>query len=232
MTTLAYKILVVDDEPQIRRLLRNTLERADYHVSLAQDAREAMRMLAIDRPDAVLLDLGLPDRDGLELVPLIRARSDAVLLIVSAREATSEKVAALDQGADDYVTKPFDTDELLARLRTGLRRRVRASAESQIVKAWDIEIDLLSRLVRRRGEEVHLTPKEYAFLSELAKHPGRVFTHKRLLNAVWGTVFEQNSEYVRIVVRNLRQKLEEDPSSPKLIVNEPGIGYRLKGADA
>lgn len=232
MTTLAYKVLVVDDEPQIRRLLRKILEREDYNVFLAEDAREAMRMLAIEKPDAVLLDLGLPDRDGLELVPLIKAQSDAALLIVSAREGTSEKVTALDLGADDYVTKPFDSDELLARLRTSLRRRVQASAERQIVKAWDVEIDLLSRLVRKRGEEVHLTPKEYAFLSELAKHPGRVFTHKQLLGAVWGSVFEQNIEYVRIVVRNLRQKLEDDPSSPKLIVNELGIGYRLKGADA
>jgi two-component system, OmpR family, KDP operon response regulator KdpE len=232
MTGLAYKVLIVDDEPQIRRLLRNTLVRADYEVSQAATAREAMSLLAIEKPDAVLLDLGLPDRDGLELVPLIRARSDATLLIVSAREATAEKVAALDLGADDYVTKPFDTEELLARLRTGLRRRVRASAESQLVKAWDVEIDLVNRLVRKHGEEVHLTPKEYAFLSELARHPGRVFTHKQLLSAVWGTVFEANIEYVRIVVRNLRQKLEDDPSNPGLIVNELGIGYRLKGADA
>jgi two-component system KDP operon response regulator KdpE len=232
VTTLAYKVLIVDDEPQIRRLLRNTLMRADYEVSQAATAREAMSLLAIEKPDAVLLDLGLPDRDGLELVPLIRAQSDATLLIVSAREATAEKVAALDLGADDYVTKPFDTEELLARLRTSLRRRVRASAESQVVNAWNVEIDLVNRLVRKHGEEVRLTPKEYAFLSELAKHPGRVFTHKQLLSAVWGTVFEQNIEYVRIVVRNLRQKLEDDPSSPRLIVNEPGIGYRLKGADA
>ena len=230
--TLAYKILVVDDEPQIRRLLRNTLERAGYAVTLAVDAREAMRMLGIDKPDAILLDLGLPDRDGLELIPLIKARSDAALLVVSAREAIAEKVAALDLGADDYVTKPFDTDELLARLRTGLRRRVQASAESQKVKAWNVEIDLVARLVRKNGEEVHLTPKEYAFFAELARHPGRVFTHKQLLGAVWGAVFEQNIEYARIVVRNLRQKLEDDPSSPRLIVNELGVGYRLKGADA
>jgi two-component system KDP operon response regulator KdpE len=232
MNALAYKVLAVDDEPQIRRLLRNTLVGADFNVSQASTGREAMRLLGIEKPDAILLDLGLPDRDGLELMPLIRAQTDAIILVVSAREATAEKVAALDLGADDYVTKPFDTDELLARLRTSLRRRVRASADSQVVKAWDVEIDLLNRIVRRKGAEVHLTPKEYAFLSELAKHPGRVFTHKQLLSAVWGTVFEQNIEYVRIVVRNLRQKLEEDPASPKLIVNELGIGYRLKGSDS
>jgi two-component system KDP operon response regulator KdpE len=230
--TLAHKVLVVDDEPAIRRLLRNTLERTEHEVELAADAREAMRMLGMFKPDAVLLDLGLPDRDGLELVPLIKAQSDAALIIVSAREATAEKVAALDLGADDYVTKPFDTDELLARLRTSLRRRVQANTESQIVTAWDVEIDLVKRLVRKGGAEVHLTPKEYAFLSALASHPGRVFTHKQLLGAVWGAVFEQNIEYVRIVVRNLRQKLEDDPASPRLIVNELGVGYRLKGADA
>ncbi len=226
--TLAHKVLIVDDEPQIRRLLRNMLERAGYEVAQAADAREAMRVLGIDKPDAILLDLGLPDRDGLELIPLIKAQSAAVILIVSAREATAEKVAALDLGADDYVTKPFDTEELLARLRTSLRRRLEASTESRLVEAQGVEIDLLNRLVRRQGKEVHLTPKEYAFLAELASHPGRVFTHKQLLGAVWGPVFEQNIEYARIVVRNLRQKLEDDPASPRLIVNELGIGYRLK----
>ena len=230
--TLAHKVLIVDDEPQIRRLLRNMLERAGYDVVQAADAREAMRGLGIDKPDAILLDLGLPDRDGLELVPLIKAQSGAVILIVSAREATAEKVAALDLGADDYVTKPFDSEELLARLRTALRRRLEANTESRLVEAQGVEIDLLNRLVRKQGKEVHLTPKEYAFLAELASHPGRVFTHKQLLGAVWGPVFEQNIEYARIVVRNLRQKLEDDPSSPRLIVNELGVGYRLKGAES
>jgi two-component system KDP operon response regulator KdpE len=229
--TLAHKVLIVDDEPQIRRLLRNMLERAGYDVAQAADAREAMRVLGIDKPDAILLDLGLPDRDGLELVPLIKAQSAAVILIVSAREATAEKVAALDLGADDYVTKPFDTEELLARLRTSLRRRLEASTESRTVEAQGVEIDLLNRLVRKQGKEVHLTPKEYAFLAELASHPGRVFTHKQLLGAVWGPVFEQNIEYARIVVRNLRQKLEDDPASPRLIVNELGVGYRLKATE-
>ena len=232
MTSRAYKVLIVDDEPQIRRLLRNTLLRADYAVAQAASGREAMRVLGIEKPDAILLDLGLPDRDGLELVPLIKAQSDATLLIVSAREATAEKVTALDLGADDYVTKPFDTEELLARLRTSLRRRVQMNAETQVVTLGAIEIDLVNRTVRKHGEDVHLTPKEYAFLAELAKHPGRVFTHAQLLKAVWGAVFEQNIEYVRIVVRNIRQKLEDDPSQPKLIVNELGVGYRLKGADA
>jgi two-component system KDP operon response regulator KdpE len=227
----APRILIVDDEAAIRRLLGAALDRAGYRLVEAATAKAALTALQIDKPDAVLLDLGLPDRDGLELVPLIK-QTGAAVIIVSAREATEEKVTALDLGADDYVTKPFDTDELLARLRTSLRHRVGASADSQVVKAWNIEIDLLNRIVRKDGAEVHLTPKEYAFLSELARHPGRVITHKQLLHAVWGAVFEQNIEYARIVVRNLRQKLEEDPVRPRLLINEPGIGYRLKGTEA
>lgn len=232
MTTLAHKVLVVDDEGHIRRLLRTTLTRAGYVVTEAADAREAMTQLDGDKPDAVLLDLGLPDRDGLELLPLLKKHSDATILVVSAREATDEKVAAFDLGADDYVTKPFDTDELLARLRSSLRRRVQMNAESQVVRAGDVEIDLLNRLVRKAGVEVHLTPKEYGFLAELAKHPGRVSTHAQLLRAVWGAVYDQHIEYVRVVVRNIRQKLEDDPANPRLVVNELGVGYRLKAVDA
>lgn len=226
-----HKILVVDDEPQIRRLLRTTLARAGYDVVEAEDARQAMDSLRRDKPDVVLLDLGLPDRDGLELVPLIKQRSAATLLVVSAREATEQKVTALDLGADDYVTKPFDTDELLARVRTGLRRQLRSEAAAQVVRAGDLEIDLLNRQVRRGGAEVHLTPKEYGFLAELAKHPGRVITHPHLLRTVWGSSLEHHVEYVRVVVRNLRQKIEDDPARPRLVVNELGVGYRLKVGD-
>ena len=155
------------------------------------------------------------------------------MIIVSAREATDEKVAALDLGADDYVTKPFDTEELLARVRAALRRRVQAQRGAPARDGLATSRSTWSTgCVRKRGEEVHLTPKEYAFLAELARHPGRVLTHEQLLGAVWGAVFEQNIEYLRIVVRNLRQKLEDDPSSPRLIVNELGVGYRMKGADA
>lgn len=231
MTTLAHKILVVDDETHIRRLLRTTLVRSGYAVFEAGDAREAMDQLVRERPDAVILDLGLPDRDGLELLPLIQKQCDAAVLIVSAREGTDEKVAALDLGADDYVTKPFDTDELLARLRNSLRRRVKAQADFHTLRAGNVEIDLANRQISKGGEEVHLTPKEYAFLAELAKHPGRVTTHAQLLRAVWGSSFEQNIEYIRVVVRNIRQKLEDDPSQPRLVVNDPGVGYRLKGVE-
>lgn len=225
--TVPNKVLVVDDEPQIRRLLRTALARADFEVAEAEDARSALAALEAERPDVVLLDLGLPDRDGLELVPLIKQRSEATLLVVSAREATEQKVTALDLGADDYVTKPFDTDELLARVRVALRHRVTAQGGVPSVTAGDVEIDLVRRRVTRGGVEVHLTPKEYGVLEVLAKFPGRVITHAQLLKAVWTHEVEHHVEYLRVIIRNMRQKLEADPQQPRLIVNEMGIGYRL-----
>lgn len=221
----AHKIVVVDDEPAIRRLLKSALERAGYAVTEAATAREAQNALSIDHPDAVLLDLGLPDRDGLELVPLV-VNSGAALLVISAREATQEKIAALDLGADDYVTKPFDTDEVLARLRRALRQRVTSKGQPT-VQINGLEIDLLARRVRRGGQDVRLTPKEYAVLAELAKHPGRVLTHAHLLRAVWGPAHEKDVEYLRVVARELRKKIENDPSRPEIIKTEPAIGYRL-----
>lgn len=225
------KVLIIDDEPQIRRLLRTTLERASYDVSEAASAREALDVLAASEPDVVLLDLGLPDRDGLELVPIIRKRSDATLLVVSARDATDQKVTALDLGADDYVTKPFDTDELLARVRATLRHRMSAQGARSSVIVKDIEIDLINRRVLKAGEDVHLTPKEYLVLAELAKFPGRVITHAQLLKTVWTNEYEGHIEYLRVVIRNIRQKIETDLSCPTIIVNELGVGYRLMGTD-
>lgn len=221
------KVLVVDDELQIRRLLRVTLDRSGYEVVEAESAREALSLLGIEKPDLVLLDLGLPDRDGLELLPLIRTRSEARVLVVSAREATEEKVAALDLGADDFITKPFDTDELLARVRVALRQRVAASASSSAMRLGDVVVDLVARNVHHDGREVHLTPKEWGLLAELARRPGRVITHAQLLRAVWGPAHERDVEYLRVAIRSLRTKLEEDPAAPKLILNEPGVGYRL-----
>jgi two-component system KDP operon response regulator KdpE len=227
----ATRILVVEDEAHVRRLLRAALQRAGHEVAEAATAREGLSLLDICKPDVVLLDLGLPDRDGLEMIPLVKARSDATLMVVSAREDVAEKVAALDLGADDYLTKPFDTEELLARIRTALRHRLAGSAEQSVVVVRDIQIDLDHRRIRRSGKEVHVSRKEYEVLAELAKHPDRVISHAQLLRAAWGPAYEGRVDYLRIVVRNLRQKLEPDPARPRLIVNELGVGYRLRTAN-
>lgn len=221
-------VLVVDDEPQIRVLLRTTLARAGYAVVEAGTARAALAAVDIDKPDVILLDLGLPDRDGLELLPLIRARSAAPVLVVSARSDTEQKVAALDLGANDYVTKPFDTDELLARVRSAIRQHDASDGIGAPVVVGRVEIDLPARLVRRDGTEVHLTPREYGVVAELARHPGRIVTHSQLLTTVWGEAYRDNIEYLRVVMRNIRLKLEDDPAAPLLFVNEPGVGYRVK----
>jgi two-component system KDP operon response regulator KdpE len=226
----ATRVLIVEDEAHVRRLLRAALQRAGHDVAEAGTAREGLSLLDIYKPDTVLLDLGLPDRDGLEMIPLMKSRSDATLMVVSAREDVAEKVAALDLGADDYLTKPFDTEELLARIRTALRHRLAGSAEQSVVVVRDVEIDLDHRRIRRDGEEVHFSRKEYEVLAELAKHPDRVISHAQLLRAAWGPAYETRVDYLRIVVRNVRQKLEADPTRPCLIVNELGVGYRLRTA--
>ena len=220
------RVLVVDDEPAIRRLLRQTLERAGHDVIDAADARAALAAVAQDAPDAVLLDLGLPGRDGLELVPVIARTPGVALLVVSARDATEDKVAALDLGADDYVTKPFDSEELLARLRVALRRS--EAKGGGMVRAGEVTIDPAAHRVERAGAEVHLTRKEYEVLTLLADHAGRVVTHKLILQRVWGG-HDPKVEYLRIVIRNLRQKLEAPRPVGSLIANEQGIGYRLIG---
>lgn len=220
------RVLVVDDEPAIRRLLRQTLERAGHDVIDAADARAALAAVAQDAPDAVLLDLGLPGRDGLELVPVIARTPGIALLVVSARDATEDKVAALDLGADDYVTKPFDSEELLARLRVALRRS--EAKGGGVVRAGEVTIDPAAHRVERAGAEVHLTRKEYEVLTLLADHAGRVVTHKLILQRVWGG-HDPKVEYLRIVIRNLRQKLEAPYPVGSLIANEQGIGYRLIG---
>jgi len=217
-------ILIIDDEPAIRRLVRGALERAGHAVNDAANAADGLAKAHRTGCELVLLDLGLPDRDGLELVPLLKALDRAVI-VLTARDATSEKVAALDLGADDYIVKPFDTDELLARVRTALRHRGGTNAGPLVVGG--ISIDMLRREVRRDGDLVPLTRKELALLAELARHPGRVITHHQLLISVWGEAHVDDVEYLRVTVRSLRRKLEPDPSSPTLIRNEPGVGYRL-----
>lgn len=223
----AHKILIVDDEVAIRTLLKSMLARGGYQAIEAGSAKEALASASIDRPDLILLDLGLPDRDGLELVGPLRGEAGVPLIVISARENSEQKVAALDLGADDYVTKPFDTDELMARVRASLRRGLAAQAEQEVVELGDVRIDLNRRMVRLGDKELHLTPKEYAVLAELAKHPGRVLTHAQLLRAGWGPAQERQTEYLRVVMRTLRQKMERNPSVPKLLINEPGVGYRL-----
>jgi two-component system KDP operon response regulator KdpE len=222
------RILVVDDEIAIRRLLRNTLERAGYDVVEAANGREAIATAAAEHPDAVLLDLGLPDRDGLGLIPLLRRDGGTVVLVVSARDATDEKVAALDLGADDFVTKPFDTEELLARLRVALRHGAATQATAKVVRKGDLTIDLDRRTVHRGGEELHLTRKEHDVLAILARHAGRVVTHDRIIAAAWGGDEDPRIEYLRIVIRNLRQKLEAPEPVGSVIANELGVGYRLR----
>jgi two-component system KDP operon response regulator KdpE len=225
------RILIVDDDLHIRRLLQGTLTRAGYESIEAKTAAEALHQAKAARPDAILLDLGLPDRDGLEIVTLLRQQGTAPIIVVSARDATDQKVAALDLGAHDYVTKPFDSEEVLARLRATLRDRVAAQGAAAPVHAGSVTIDLANRIVTRDAAEVHLTRKEYDVLHQLALYPGRVVTHQRVLEAAWPYEVDRRIDYLRIVVRNLRQKLELDPARPSLIMNELGVGYRLM-ADA
>lgn len=222
-----YRVLVVDDEVAIRRLLRGALTRVGYDVLEATNAREALDVAASGRPAVILLDLGLPDRDGLELVTLLKRSAEAAVLVVSAREETEDKVAALDLGADDYVTKPFDTEELLARVRTALRHAVAPAAGEAVVTAGALTFDLANRRVTRGGADVRLTRKEFAVLAVLVRAAGRVVTHARMLEAGWPDVHDRHVEYLRIVMRNLRQKLEEDPARPVVLTNELGVGYRL-----
>ena len=220
------QILIIDDEPAIRRLVRGAIERAGMTVSEAANAAEALTFARREGCELVLLDLGLPDRDGMELVPLMKA-IDRAVIVMTARDATAEKVTALDLGADDYVVKPFDTEELLARIRTALRHRVPNASVSGIISIDTLSINILAHRVMSQGQEIRLTRKEFAVLAELARHPGKVVTHTHLLRHVWGEAHIDDIEYLRVAVRGLRLKIEEDPANPILIQNEPGVGYRL-----
>lgn len=222
-------ILVVDDELHIRRLLCAALTRSGYAVIEAENAQAALHIAQTRQPAAAFVDLGLPDRDGLELVDILARKGGIAILVVSARDATADKIAALDLGADDFVMKPFDSDELLARLRAALRRQTPVDRDSGAIAVGEIEIDVAAHVVRKGGAEIHLTPKEFALLALLAQHRGRVVTHAQLLRTVWGKGHESDLEYLRVAARNLRLKLEDVPGRPVHIRNEPGIGYRLAG---
>ena len=220
------RVLVVDDEPQIVRGLKVILGNAGYRVDEATTMKEALDSVSIRPPDAVVLDLILPDGDGVDVATEIRRWSQVPIVVLSAVGDERQKVRALDAGADDYVTKPFGSEELLARIRAVLRRR---SEEGDApVEIGDLEIDLVDRSVRRGDKDIHLTPIEFDLISQLAQHPGRLVTHRQLLQEVWGPGYEDETHYLRVHFAHIRAKLEPDPSNPRYVITEPGIGYRLR----
>jgi two-component system KDP operon response regulator KdpE len=223
--------LIIDDEVQIRRLLRVVLEGENYQVHEAETGQKGLMEIASRRPAIILLDLGLPDLDGLEVLKRLREWSEAPVLVLSVRDDEAEKVAALDAGAEDYVTKPFSTPELLARLRAA-QRKTRPEEEISRFKSGDLIVDLTARVVTRAGHEVKLTATEYALLRLFVRHAGRVLTHRQILREIWGPKSEEHRQYLRVYVTHLRQKIERDPAAPELVKTEPGIGYRLELASS
>ncbi|MGE8136504.1 response regulator transcription factor [Novosphingobium subterraneum] len=221
------RILCIDDEPAILRLLEVVLGRGGHAVTGARDARSALAAIGRAAFDAILLDLGLPDRDGLELLGTLKATCNAPVIVVSARSDVAEKVAALDLGASDYITKPFEGDELLARVRVAIRSNGHAQGRSEAIEHGPLRMDLGMHTLHVEGREVTLTPKEFSVMRELIAAGGRVLTHGALLETVWGKAHRDDVEYLRVVIRSLRLKIENDPSAPLHIRNEPGIGYRL-----
>jgi two-component system KDP operon response regulator KdpE len=219
-------VLVVDDELQIRRFLRISLEANQYRVYEAETGQAALGKAAQLRPDVIILDMNLPDFEGIEVLRRLREWTSTPVIILSVRDADRDKVAALDAGADDYLTKPFSTAELLARLRVA-QRHAQPAPEEPVLTFGDVQIDLTRRAVTRKGEPVKLTPTEYALLRLLAHHAGRVLTHRQILKEVWGPEYVGETHYLRVYFAQLRQKLEENPALPRLIVTEPGVGYRL-----
>jgi two-component system, OmpR family, KDP operon response regulator KdpE len=221
------QVLVVDDETAILRFLKPALEANGYEMVSAGSVAEATRRIAAESPDVVLLDLGLPDGDGKEVIKRAREWSDVPIIVLSARERETEKIEALDLGADDYVNKPFNVGELLARMRTALRHRMQRQAETPLLRVGNLEVDSLRHRVMRAGVELKLTPKEFELLSFLARHAGRVVTHKQILTAVWGPAHTEDTQYLRVYVGQLRHKVEERADDPRIILTEPGIGYRI-----
>jgi two-component system KDP operon response regulator KdpE len=221
------RVLVVDDEPAILRFLRPALEANGFEVAAAGTAAEAIKRIAGERPEIVVLDLGLPDGDGKDVIRQVRQWSDVPIVVLSAREREAEKIEALDLGADDFVNKPFGVGELMARLRAALRHRAQRQGETPVLSVGNVEIDSVRHRVTRDGEEIKLTRKEFDLLACLARHAGKVMTHRQLLTAVWGPAHAQDTQYLRVYIGQLRQKLEADPDDPKIILTELGIGYRI-----
>ena len=229
MSAAPLKILVVDDEPPIRKLLRLGLRTQGYEVLEAPTGKASLELLA-EKPDLIILDLGLPDIHGLELLRLIRARTENVpIVVLSSRGDEVGKVQALDLGADDYITKPFGTEELLARMRAALRHQLQVHGERPIFRAGDLSVDLVRRIVKVAGKEVKLSPKEYDLLRVLVQHAGKVLTHKFLLGELWDDLTD--AQYLRVYIRQVRQKIEADPERPHFVLTETGIGYRLRAPD-
>lgn len=220
--------LIIDDEPQMRRLLRVTLEANGYKVFDAATGQEGVVQAAQRRPEIVLLDLGLPDLEGIEVLKRLREWSQVPVIILTVRDREDDKVAALDAGADDYVTKPFNSAELLARLRAALRH-AQPQGPDALIRVGPLEVDLAARVVRKRGKEIKLTPTEYALLRLLVTHAGKVLTHRQILSQVWGPRSMEETHCLRVHIAHLREKLEDNSAEPKLIITEPAIGYRLIG---
>jgi two-component system KDP operon response regulator KdpE len=225
------RVLVVDDEPAILRFLKPALEANAYELISAGTCAEATKRIAAESPDIVVLDLGLPDGDGKDVIRRVREWSDVPIIVLSARDRESEKIDALDLGADDFVNKPFGVGELLARMRTALRHRMHRHAELPVLVIGDLEIDNVRHRVRRAGTEIKLTPKEFELLSFLARHAGKVLSHRQILTAVWGPAHTEDTQYLRVYIGHLRQKIEQSPDDPRVAVTEPGIGYRVAEGD-
>ena len=228
---MSSRLLIVDDEPQIVRALTPALAAAGFEVAAATSGEQAMSLLAGEPSDVVILDLGLPDMDGKEVIQRVREWSDVPMIVLSARDLESEKIAALDVGADDFVNKPVGVGELLARIRAVMRGRERRFSAQPRFQFGDLEINFPARRVMVQGEEIRLTPREYQLLRILAGHAGQVVTHKQIIMAVWGADSNADAQFVRVLMAQLRQKLEADPASPQLLLTEPGIGYRLSCDD-
>jgi two-component system KDP operon response regulator KdpE len=221
------RVLIVDDEPAIRRFLRVTLTTQDYNIIEAVSGQEALLKAAADKPDIIVLDIGLPDIDGVEVTRLLRQWTQIPIIILSVRGAESDKIAALDAGADDYLTKPFGVGELLARLRAALRRAAQTTSEP-VFTSGNLKVDLSRRLITVSGNEVQLTPTEYELLRVLVTHAGKVLTHHFLLREVWGAEYGEEFHMLHVNISNLRRKIEPDSTRPQFIITEPGVGYRLR----
>lgn len=231
MENKGLKVVVIDDEPQIRKLLKVSLESYGYEIDEAENGQDGLMVAASAHPDVIIVDLGLPDMDGKEVVRKLREWSAVPIIVLTARDQEQEKIAALDQGADDYVTKPFSMGELMARMRVCLRRSYSADDMNPEMVCGGIRMNVLQHTVFVDGREVKLTPTEYDLLKVMMKYAGRVLTHKQLLKAVWGNEYDDDLHYIRIYMRQLRRKIETDPAQPKYLITEAGIGYRLSGGD-